>query len=70
LGLADFAGSRAALDHATLTETLRIIDARALAGVLCARYLEVSGRNENVPYFSTVCPDSFKIREKFLAFSR
>jgi hypothetical protein len=58
LGLVDFAGPRAALDHATLTETLRVIDARALAGVLGARYLEVSRRNENVPYFSTICPDS------------
>ncbi len=54
--------------HATLSETLRVIDARALD--LGARYLEVSRRNENVPYFSTICPDSFKIRENFLAFSR
>jgi hypothetical protein len=44
--------------HATLTETLRVIDARALAGVLGARYLEESRRNENVPNFSTICPDS------------
>ncbi|MFZ3327343.1 MAG: hypothetical protein WA231_16310 [Methylocella sp.] len=57
MGLADFTGPRAALNHATLTETLRVIDARALAGVLGARYLEVSGRNDNVPYFSTICPE-------------
>jgi hypothetical protein len=33
--------------HATLTEPLRVIDALALAGVLGARYLEVSRRDEN-----------------------